>query len=129
MPRIILPKTYYDKSLLLYTFRRATQPDDGRAAVWLHVINKASEDTHGTGYAWWCSCGAGGASPDKPGRPLTTQLLREAWDHFEAHPGVVPVRRNGARWYRGGKESDLDEVFKGEVARILRALPQEHKPS
>jgi hypothetical protein len=117
--RVQLPSSPYGDSWLLYVFKHA----DKQQAVWLHKISADGEFIHGPGYKWECSCGANNAGL---GRPLTAQLLHSAWSHFGAHldPAAVPLHGPLARWYRGGREPDLDALFELEVARILGRAPE-----
>jgi len=106
----------YEDSWLLYIFDHAS----AQRAVWLHKIGADGEHTLGSGYKWICSCGANAAGT---GVPLTAELLRAAWSHFDAHldPAGIPLRGLLARWDRGGREPDLDALFEDEVVRILRS--------
>ena len=117
--RVLSPPSPYGGSLLLYVFEHRGE----RRAVWLSEISADAAFVRGPGWTWWCSCGANEAGL---GRPLTTSLLWEAWSHFDGHldPRATPLRQNGARWYRGGKEPDLEKVFELEVARILGHEPE-----
>ena len=117
--RIQLPPSPYGKSWLLYIFKQA----DKQQAVWLHKINADSEFIYGSDYTWRCSCGANDAGL---AGPLTAELLRSAWSHFDGHldPAAIPLHGPLARWYRGGQEPDLDALFKLEVERILGHAPE-----
>lgn len=117
--RIQLPSSLYASSWLLYVFDHA----DVRRTVWLHEIDSGSEAIYGAGYTWRCSCGANSAGV---ARPLTVELLRSAWSHFDAHvdPSAVALRSAAARWDRGGQDPDLDELLERERARILGREPE-----
>ena len=107
--RTQLPPSPYVRSWLLYIFELAGE----QRAVWLHELS--------TGYTWSCSCDINDGGL---GRPLTTLLLREAWEHFDNHLEAVPLCGGFARWNRGGQRSELDEVLDLEVKRILGQAPE-----
>lgn len=117
--RVRLPPSPHSDSWPLYAFMHRGK----QYAVWLHKISVHSEFIRGPGYVWGCSCGANNASL---GRPLSTQILHEAWSHFDGHldPKAEPLRINPMRWFRGGSEPDLNSVFELEVARILGLAPE-----
>jgi hypothetical protein len=117
--RVKLPPSPYAESFLLYGFMHRGE----RQAVWLHKISADGEFIHDAGYTWKCSCGANDAGR---GRPLTTNLLWEAWSHFDAHldPRAEPLHGSASRWYRGGQEADMERMFELEVARILGHEPE-----